>query len=322
MNKAILIGNGVTSQLIDDYKDCKMMDRVKKEIGDIYDEIDNLLIPFRNLKQKDKESICKILADLNIENHHYQRYFVEQNLLDELNHEHIYALETLLKVAHLFNHIKKFDYNLIKSIANKIYYNHGNNGIESIDVNNFSVEYFTKFINEFDYVFTTNFDNVLDDIYNKEVFHLHGGFYYRKIREDNGAIFIIKSKTRIPIEDAYLIWGRNFIEKENQTKGGFTFPISFPFYSGSSILEEYFNALKNNDFEELHIWGYSGLNDNHINQQISANSKLKRIYCYVSPDYINSKEMLEKMNTLYNSKNNHKIIIKSWKEIWDKFQIN
>lgn len=320
MKRAVLIGNGVTSQLIDDYKDYNMIKKVKDQIGDMYYEIDNLLTPFRNLKIKDESSICKVLSELNIERHHYQRYFVEQNLLEELNNKHICALETLLKVAHLFNHIKKFDYDFIKSVANVVYYNCGKNGIDNINAKNFSIEYFTNFINDFDYVFTTNFDSILDDVYKKEVFHLHGGFHYRKFREPNGAIFITKDKTKVAIEDAYLIWGRNHREKESQTKGGFSFPISFPFCSGSSILDEYFDELKNDDFEELHIWGYSGLNDNHINQQISANSRIKKIYCYVSPDCIVSEEIFRKMNKLYNPKNNHKIIIKSWEEIWEKFK--
>lgn len=144
MKRAVLIGNGVTSQLIDDYKDYNMIKKVKDQIGDMYYEIDNLLTPFRNLKIKDESSICKVLSELNIERHHYQRYFVEQNLLEELNNKHICALETLLKVAHLFNHIKKFDYDFIKSVANVVYYNCGKNGIDNINAKNFSIEYFRK----------------------------------------------------------------------------------------------------------------------------------------------------------------------------------
>jgi len=316
LKRAILIGNGVTSQLIEDYRDDNMIKKVKKELGEIFFEIDSLLEPYRELDIKDEQRICELLEKSRIERHHYKRYFLEQSLLDELEYPHISALETLLKVAHLFHHVKDFDYNMIKSCANEIYYNDGKNGIfdankESIDINKF-----TNFINEFNYVFTTNFDNILDDVYKDEVYHLHVGFYYRKIRRANGEIYIVKEKTSLAFNEAYLIWGRNSQEKLNQTKAGTSFPMSFPTGSGYSILQKYINELENGSYEELHIWGYSGLNDNHINQSIAKNIHLKRVYCYVSPDDVDKMSVLQKMQYLYNFEKKHEIIVKSWNDIW------
>lgn len=317
MKKAILIGNGMTSQLINEYKDSNMIKKIKSQLGSIYEEIDSMLDPFRKLKDKSKENIISVLENIGIESHHYYRYFIEQSLIVELDYEHITALETLLKVAHLFHHIKEFDYTLIKNIANNIYYNDGNNGIESINTNRVNIDKFRCFINQFDFVYTTNFDNILDDIYDDEVYHLHGGFKYEKINSSNGSISIIKNNKELSPEKAYLIWGRNSEEKMKETQGGFRFPIRFPFNSGYSVLNDYFNSLERNKISELHIWGYSGLNDGHINDAIIKNNNIKEIFCYVDLRNTLSKECNQKLNKLYNKKNDKDILIKSWNEIWD-----
>lgn len=317
LKKAILIGNGMTSQLIDEYKDCNMIEKIKTEIGSLYSEINDMLNPYRNLKVKDEKNITRLLEEYGMEYHHYQRYFVDQNLLQELEKPYITAIETLLKVAHLFNHCKKFDYEKIKKIANKIYFNKGKNGLQDTNKQDFNKEKFIDFINEFDFVFTTNFDNVLDDSYQGEVYHLHGGFHYEKINN-----IVTKSHKYLNPEEAYLIWGTNPDEKKKQMNigGGKRYPYRYSYTYGRSLLNTYLDKIENEEICELHIWGYSGLNDGHINKAITNNTSLNNIHCYVSPTEIESSEIKNKMNDLYNSNQKHKLYLKSWDNIWSLFK--
>lgn len=70
--KAILIGNVMTSQLIDEYKDCNMNEKIKTEISGLYSEINDMLNPYRNLKLKDEKNVTRLLEESGIEYHNYQ----------------------------------------------------------------------------------------------------------------------------------------------------------------------------------------------------------------------------------------------------------
>lgn len=315
MKKAILIGNGVTSQLIENYKDNYMIECFKDIAGDLYRDINLMLEPYRQLPAKDEKSITALLKDQNIEFHHYFRYFIEQHLIKELDSPNIISLETLLKVAHLFHHIKDFSYDEITSIANKIYYNNGKTGLNAIN-NLIDKQKFKNFICTFDYVFTTNFDTVLDDVYEDEVRHLHGGFNYVRVTKGN-ATWINRTENFLEPTKAHLIWGRNADEKRGKSKGGIHFPITFPLVIGSSILEQYINELEKEDFSELHIWGYSGLNDGHINSKISNNVFINRIIVYVKPDEVLDNNVKNEKEGLFNKQNTKCIELKSWDSIWD-----
>jgi hypothetical protein len=316
--KAILIGNGVTSQLIDDYKDINMIEKFKAATGNLYYEINSLLDPYRNLPNKDKKSIVELLKKQNIESHHYQRYFIQQNLFMELENENIVSLESLMKTAHLFHHIKDFSYAKITLVANKIYYNEGKKDIRSINCL-VDKEKFKNYICSFDFVFTTNFDTILDDVYKNEVCHLHGGFNYKKITE-NSSISINRVEHELSPEKAHLVWGRNPEEKSNKSKGGLHFPISFPFSFGSSVLERYLKTLENGDFTELYIWGYSGLNDDHINSKIRNNNYLKRTYVYIDPNLLNCNSTLHEKELLFQGNKDSSVYFSSWDTIWNSLK--
>ncbi|MDD3049447.1 MAG: hypothetical protein PHQ89_05735 [Bacilli bacterium] len=319
MQKAILIGNGVTSQLIDSYKDKNMISKFISEEPTLYYEINQLLEPFRKLETKDEKSIKNLLNNMGIEEHHYLRYFVYQHLQEELEFKNITAIETLLKVAHLFNHIKKFDYKKIRLLANEIYYNNGENGISAIN-DSIDIDKFSNFINEFDYVFTTNFDNVLDDIYHHEIQHLHGGFHYKKTKNGQ-TTYISKQGSVLSPSEAHLIWGRNKDEKSEQTRAGISFPISFPIAFGSSIIGSYFDNLRIKNYNDLHIWGYSGLNDGHINESIMKNKNIRNVFFYSDPKLIGDKNYENKIKSLFVDKYDDKeLMVISWDEIWNKLK--
>lgn len=314
-NKAVLIGNGVTAQLIDNYKDINMIEKFKSETGNLYYQINSMLDPYRDLPVKDEKNIIELLKKQNIEDHHYHRYFVQQNLSLELENDNIISLESLLKTAHLFHHIKEFPYEKIMLIANRIYYNEGKKGINSIN-NLVDKEKFRNYICGFDFVFTTNFDTILDDVYNNEVYHLHGGFNYEKITKKTST-WINRVDHELLPEKAHLIWGRNSEEKLNKSKGGFHFPISFPMASGSSVLQKYLETLQNGDFTELYIWGYSGLNDDHINSKIRNNNNLKNIYVYVDPNQIGCSSVIDEKERLFLSNSGNSVHLDSWDNIWN-----
>ncbi len=312
--KAILIGNGVTSQMIPEYRDEVMIEKFKKVDVSLYNELNGLLNPLRVLECKNQDTIVLCLKQQGLHDVDYHQYFIEQQLLFELSCEKITNLETLLKVAHLFSPIKEVSYKEIERIANRIYFNDGNNGISAV-TKTIDKKKFKALINRFDMVFTTNFDNVLDDVHEKEVYHLHGGFFYEKTITHNNEIHISKSGKVLNPSNAHLIWGRNAKEKHDKTKGGFRFPISFPMTFGSSVLEGYYSKLKSS-YTELFIWGYSGLNDGHINTAIKANTDLQIITVYVSPNEVDEKGVLEEKVKLFG--NAEKIRLASWDELWGR----
>lgn len=317
MKKALLAGNGMTSHLIQEYQDGYMIEEFKKIDLDLYNSINDMLIPFRSLKNKNEKTITDLLVSMGIEYHHYLRYFLWQNLNDELGKSEITGIESLLKVARLFHHVKEFDYERIKQISNELYFNNGNNGLEAIDSDEINREKFCEFINTFDMVFTTNFDNVLDETFNNEVCHLHGGFYY------NRSANIEKTKCIQSPENAYLIWGRDEYEKNKQIHGGigggFCNGIYCPPLYGESILEEYYKKLYKGLIDELHIWGYSGLNDGHINKAIQTNNQIRKVIYYGDPRKIDDINYFTKIRNLFTTpENSNRFRMLSWNEIWNK----
>lgn len=318
MKRALLVGNGVTSQLIQEYKDIYMMAEFKKRNAELYYDINEMLNPFRNLQCKEKEDIIQLLESMGIEYHHYYRYFILQNLINEINYPEILGIETLLKVAHLFNHVREFDYNKVKLIANQIYYNDGHNGLDAINSNKLNREKFCSCISNYNFIFTTNFDNVLDEATNNEVYHLHGGFFYKR-ESHNRSTFIRKTTEIQTPERAHLIWGKDDKEKIEQARGGISFPLIFPAVIGSSVLNIYLDKLSNSEFEELHIWGYSGLNDGHINSAIKQNKSIKKIIYYGDPESIMDEDYCNKIKEIFSADSEKdRVFVLSWNDMWHK----
>ena len=123
MKKAILIGNGMTSQIIDNYTDKNMMNKLKGRINELYDEINGCLEPLRKLSGKDDYSVIAKMKEQGISDAEkcYQQFFVDYKLRKEMYCSHIISIEALLKVAKLYHHVIDNGgdkYNKIKSVAN------------------------------------------------------------------------------------------------------------------------------------------------------------------------------------------------------------
>lgn len=320
MPKALLVGNGVTSYLIHDYEDKAMMGKLHHANPELIDTINQKFDIFRDVYRndgKDEERIIEIIKSMPHYTHSsaaqiYKQYFEGYGLKFALSTAKLSGIETLLKAAKLLNMAVQ---NELIEIANDICFNNGRNGFNAIELA-LCKDTFADFINSFDLVFTTNYDYLLDDVYKNEVFHLHGGFNYQKTHDECGAVDIIRDKECRKVAKPFLAWGIDGDEKRNSTKGGITFPISFPLYFPLSIIDQYFNSLKTEVYEEIHIWGYSGQNDKHINDSIKENRNIRVVYYYGNPQEVDSESHKKKVADMFAAEGKEVRSV-SWKSIWD-----
>jgi hypothetical protein len=351
LKKAILVGNGFTSQLIEDYLDTKMRGRLleffKDEYyylnrffdsfrisdiseADVYDYGGGLypsetLFPGDNVypqsdrilyNDKIRVHVTKALEELGFQNAEdtYDMFFIQYGLVFEVAKPEISAIENLLKVTNMFVKIgsaKKETEDRIVKLANTIYYNEGVYGLKDTQLMDHSKikQYFARF----DYIFTTNYDLILDDIFENgdKVFHLHGGF---NIEHPN-----LKSAKRLTHEEAFLVWGINGDEKYQFLSSGFDFG-KFRFDAvryGQSLLADYFALLEEGKYEELHIFGYSGQNDQHINKRIVNNTSVKHVYFYCDPvNEVNEYKFQIKVKELFQG-SKAEIVFEPWTKVWD-----
>lgn len=299
MSKAILVGNGLTSQLIKEYYNPYMMSKMKEILGNKFNELNNLLQPFREINIEDAVALNEILRETSISMDSFNLYFHDYYLKNEISNNEISSIESLLKVNRLFEYKNIISGEEIEKHANEIYYNEGKNNIESISKEYDPIKMKNYFL-QFDDIFTTNFDLVLDGVTDKEVCHLHGGFSYIRQTQDNGELHILKSQRKLSRGEEYLVWGINASEKREKSEGGFSFPMSFPIsFSGYSVLQKYIDKLTTDPISELHIFGYSGENDGHINEAMSSNSNIKKIVYYCCPKSVNSSLELKRVKEIF-----------------------
>ena len=284
MSKSILIGNGFTSQLIPDYLDPHMKEKLlqycRKDYLDINELFENFRITDYSYKDvysqngnifnnsKIEENIIDVLNKIGFQNctDMFNIYFRQYGLISEVIKNDISSIENLLKVIDLFKKIGKMDKEKetkIKQIANKIYYNEGKYGLKDTILANSSK--IVDFFKDFDFVFTTNYDLIIDDsCENKDkVFHLHGGFNIIKVI-NIGNTYYEKTDERLTDEVAHIIWGVNGVEKLKYMEAGLTFPFTFPISFPESLFNKYFDKLENENIQEIYVFGYSGENDQHI----------------------------------------------------------
>ena len=334
MKKALLIGNGFTSHLINAYLNDKMMKRLFDSAGPICKKAQELFLPFcqvyseststTDITETRKRCVVELLENYGIKDAEklYEEYFLQYGLFADAARGEIVSVESLLKVISLFSHNDFFAEESIlevKRLANRIYYNNGENGLSAVSLS--AREPIRRWLSEYQEVFTTNYDCVLDDAYEGKVKHLHGGFYMKDRYE--------KSQERLSPEDAYLVWGISGEDKEEQTRGG---PIvtSDGYYLATSDdyliavrseLEFYLMSLQTGAFEKLDIFGYSGENDQHINLAISQNQNLKTVCYYCNPRHVNDKENKNEIMRRFKLPEHMELILRPWTEIWDKIPI-
>lgn len=353
MKKALLIGNGFTSFIIESYKNESMMNEFYKNLPKMIDKIEEKFSVFRNLDltKSDlyhvtealfcgdslfcgnnvypsddgihiQESIrfwiiekLKVLGFMEPEKT-FKEYFESYGLIYSVNYCKIVGIETYLKIVHMFMEVGEFseeDYNNIKLIANEVYFSNGKHGLDSIDNPNIDVSKLVSVITGFTDVYTTNYDTILDDLLkHKEQFpyHLHGGFSINHLNKNPDG--------RYSHLEAKLIWGINAESKFNELRVGLDFnDIDFNAFSfGDSQISQYFDYLEEREYEEIYILGFSGENDDHINQRIRNNSSIKRITVYVNPKKVNDLETQVRSRILFSTDN--KIVnLKSCDDFWD-----
>jgi len=314
MKQTLLVGNGFTSQLIQEYANDCMMAIFKNEMRVLLDKANKLFEPLRY--KVDSDSIKLILKQLGFSANYeqiFRNFFEEYGLVYETQQKHITSIENLLKIVRMFMKIGQFtesDFQQTRLLANKIYYNNGKFRAQNISESSRTA--LSKWLNTYQEIYTTNYDMILDDIYEQKVYHLHGGFQY-KCRASQPLMNPVAS------DEAYLVWGISGEAKYEQMKAkGMAFPIHFPLVIEGSVLGGYLEALQKSTSEQIHIFGYSGENDQHINNAIVENSNIKEIIYYCSPEEASSNLNVKaySINELFNRNKSKKTTLRSWDDVW------
>lgn len=352
--KAILIGNGMTSNLISDYSNKVMMSRISDELGELLDKINNIFSLFR-CKVEDVESFstgygytgmleCGLLSlfqpmtgiryndaikehcidaliklGLKKSEELYSLYFEKYGLVYETQNERVSNVENILKVISLFMSGGLFnqeEYLQVKLVASRVYFNQGKNKIE--DTKGLNISKSKVFFNEYDFVFTTNYDLVLDTLLpKKDIYHIHGGFNYKNKST--------KVDYNLDPMKAYLVWGSSSEEKKSQITPGIDFN-NFDFgdidFGGDSLLEYYLQYIEDKPIDEIHLFGYSGENDDHINRAFKNNSNISRIVYYANPEIMNNEGFRFKVRSGLNLEDSdNRLHFESWDKIWNKIRV-
>jgi len=142
--------------------------------------------------------------------------------------------------------------------------------------------------------------------------HLHGGFYFQDKYTKTEAI--------LPPHEACLIWGINGDEKSQQMKGGIAFPISYPLEIPQSLFEQYLYIMQTDIIDCIDIFGYSGENDQHINDSFSKNPNIKEIVYFCDPHSVNSETRRFEVKEKFMISNERKLILSSWNNVWHQLQ--
>jgi hypothetical protein len=251
----------------------------------------NEIIPNNIMKEKVVVKLEKM--GFRNTNRIFQKYFFSAGLMYSINMKEIVGVESYLKIMDMFLEIGAFtneDRSKLKDYADTIYYNNGYHDFENINNSMIERDKLSKHILGYDIIFTTNYDTVLDDILiqNKSFpRHIHGGFSMKSPRGNpNGEKF--------KPGEAYLIWDSTSEGKEQQIQENavykrFSYGKDFS-YDPVSSQRKYLDEIENTIFEEFHIFGYSGENDNHINSRIRSNEGIKTIVVYVADEEIEDTE--------------------------------
>lgn len=353
MGKILLVGNGLTANLISDYKDQSMMEKVKREIPALLGKANRLFEPFRLkvdtvqyriqaygycgdrrcgesgingpiLDRPYDESLLlhieETLNELGFHNMHRlsKDIFQTYGLISETQKDEISNLENLLKVVSLFCERGDFlesDKVEIRGVANKIYYNGGKCGKTALD--SVTSDHLKEWLSVYDMIFTTNFDCILDEaLQTNTIRHLYGGFFYTE--KDRCK----RCDVRVSPEEACLIWGIGGKEKETEMAagGGFEFPFASEIEFSTTIFKEYLSELRKVDAERIDVFGYSGENDQHINDAIAKNDSIQEIHYYCAPDVVESQAIAPEIKLRFHIEPPKKLVLESWDNVWKQLR--
>ena len=348
MKKALLIGNGFTSQIIPSYKSAALMEEVWSLIPKEMSKIESLFNPFRINQTKvnpyyciaapeygDEEDcfighvptymeeqfssdlrdeICRVLAEkfkIKKPSKLYQNLFIDAGLCFEMSRNKIEGIESPLKVLQIglkSRSITKEEAKRVEDAIKKVLFNNGNYHLptpkdcEPIGINRVKAQ---KYFAGFSTIFTTNYDLILDDLVHDKVKHLHGGFCFPSAYEKD-----YKHRDSNLYEIVVAADGKAKDRQIHRTR--------------ETLFSKYLDSLATEDFDELHIVGYSGENDIHINNAIRNNERIKRVYVYVAPSDANKEAMRyhygrqyrPNPNEIISLHNPYGLSLLSWGEFW------
>ena len=353
MKTALLVGNGLTANLITEYSNEHMMNILKCNAPETYQKADNLFAPFRKTVSPARltsvgfgycgdDIFCgespmaqpitglpfneelinhkkKVLGDIGFSsevNSAYEEYFQTYGLIFETQNQRISSVESLLKIVSLFQKNGLFsdeDIKKITGLSNNIYFNNGKNRLADVDSK--IHEPLKTWLNQYSYIYTTNYDCVIDDAceQRKDIMHMHGGFFYKDLYTKSEDVLLAP-------DEACLIWGISGENKESQMHGGITFPLTFPLIFPESLFDQYIGTLRTSDIYSIDVFGYSGENDQHINSAIISNPSIKIINYYCDPNVKNSEVLHFDLTNKFKIPSDKKLQLISWDEIWDKIK--
>lgn len=350
MKKALLIGNGFTSQIIPDYSSTAFMSKVWSLIPYEMKKIEDIFDPFRIINAEEnpyyyrtlpeyadsedvamvytptyideffspnlRAEICRTLSEkCSIKNssHLCQKLFIDAGLCFQINKDKIVGIETPLKIIQIGiknGSISKQEMKKIETTIKTVLFNDGNYHMPSkkdkngVAVNRAKAQ---RYFDSFSTIFTTNYDLILDDFVHDKVKHLHGGFcfpnaYQKDYNFNDPALYEI-------------VLAADGEGKKHQI-----------FRKKETLFSKYLLSLATEDFDELHILGFSGENDNHINDAIRNNKRIKMIYVYVEPQNVNKEDMRHHFkrlyrkypNTFFSSAYPYNLSLLSWNEFWSQ----
>lgn len=292
--KALLIGNGVTSQIIYNYQNKNMLKALEEKLPKLYKEINNKFIMFLKRLYDNENSEIELINEYDKDfikrfNKSFEMYGLNEEyeiFKKEVSKKGLYEIsnvEAILKVAYLFDYNQE-EKDILKKAFNDIWLNNDKNRIENADNKNINKEKFEKYLSQFNIIFTTNFDYLLESILpDKDILHLHGGFSYKKF--NMGEKIFIRKRDDTPERKTCLIWGIDDEEKMEQIDMGLgnNMFLGVEFTTLNSVIHNYYELLKSKEFTEFHIWGFSGKNDKHITNNIDNNPYNFKIMRYISP---------------------------------------
>lgn len=368
-SKAIIIGNGFSSQLLPAYRDDTLKKRLHKMMPKLVDFLDQLWIDVFYVFSKgvegigatspiyrehygvfDSEDVCfnpsyelvinkfegyvvsfvDMLKRYNVDTKTSKRVF-EKYISDPYSclryyvyNKKINAIEpyySLGKMAFDLGLVIKNDLICLEAAIKHVFRNNGEYKFQCVKVEqcvNTSISVSSNenikdifasnakhFLDEYNIIYTTNYDCLLEDLTNIEVRHIHGSFECAKIGRNNSWNIV---------DD--IILGVTGAQKEGYISS----------LGERNLYIHYLNTIKSSKINEIHLFGYSGINDQHINECILNNALIKKIYYYGNPSQIEKspkeyEEYVKMCLGMLFKDTRKQLLIKPWTDIWDQLYV-
>ncbi|MBP3805810.1 MAG: hypothetical protein J6I76_18330 [Oribacterium sp.] len=354
MKKGIIIGNGFSSQIISGLRQDRLLRRVNQEIPEDMQFIESYFDSFRvnpaHFETKDyrvleyddafideedisygtwwvesehinsqiHDSIFNSLNRLGMigdEEKIIEDYFVQTGLYEEIFNSHISNIESPIKIINLINDCSNIDkykyvdsYIRIYDVLVNALYNDGDIHIKKsgrlLHKEKININKAKEFFSEYERIFTTNYDLILDDMNLHNLYHLHGAFNIlkdsRKWRKSN---YLDNSSSYL------IILAASATDKKWYASGN----------NHKSEIDRYFKLLSNDEIEEIHLFGFSGLNDQHIMRAVSNNKNIQKIVYFGNPQQL-FYERTETKLTYLMAGDHQRVEYRSWDDVWKKIR--